>query len=89
MPQTEPGSSRPARWITQESWACPVLAAASLVLVIYDTRASLVPLGVAFALFAHLGRRAGERSEPRHAVMAALPLIMAIIVIYIVRWLAS
>ncbi|ROQ37379.1 hypothetical protein EDF46_2835 [Frondihabitans sp. PhB188] len=79
-------SDRAARWIPQESWACPVLAAASLILVVFDTRLSLIPLALAFALFAHLGRRAGERTEPRHALMASLPFIIAIIVIHVVRW---
>lgn len=74
------------RWVHLESWVCPVLAAISTVLVALHVRASLVPLALAFALFAHLGRRAPDHSAPRHALMACLPFCVGIGVILVVRW---
>lgn len=73
------------RLVRTESWSCFALAALTLILVAADTPAAFVPLAAAFALFAHLGRRAGDRAAPRHALMAALPLCLGAAVVAIVR----
>lgn len=76
------------RFVRSESWICVALAILTVILVANDTPAAFVPLAAAFALFAHLGQRAGDHATPRHALMAAIALGMGAASIAITRWLA-